>query len=267
MSSSRQYRQPAFQLPRPSRAVLGLIAVQVVGFIAFALLLRQSGRWATLLPLSAEGVFGHGYLWQPLTGLLVEHPDRAVGLLVNCAFTWLFGSVIEGMLGTRRLLTTFVGCGLAGAALALLVGGLAGLLPEGLGRSALWEASQLGASGAVMGLTFAWIGLLWGQRLHFLLLGEMEVRAFAIILLAMELVFVMAFGLATALPRLGGMAMGFAIGRGRWPPRKRSVAPPPPRARFEVLEGGRTDEPTNGARPPRGWGSPPVDENGDPIVH
>ncbi len=75
---------------------------------------------------------------------------------------------------------------------------------------------------------------------------------------------------SSASMHLGGIAMGYAIGIGRWPPDRRKATLVAKKKklekelrRFEVIEGGRAGEPKSSDERPRGW----TGLGGGPTVH
>lgn len=237
-------------LQGPSRTILGLVIANVVCYVVYLLLLRAGFTTLTdVLPLVPSEFLTEFKLWQPLTGMFLHDPMAAGHLLWNCLFLWMFGGQLEMLRGSRRVLEAYFFSGLAGWAAVLLVAGVG----QALGGSTLWDAPHLGASGAVMGVTACWGGVLWRQRANFLFLGSMEVRTFILIMLGVELLGALSFGSGTSwLAHLGGMAFGLALGRGilnprtlvlRWQRRKiaaelQEIAKK--KSRFGVIEGGRS---------------------------
>ncbi len=263
---------PGFRFPTAGSGVKTLIAINVVCYVAFLLALRAgAGSLAALLPLN-PGAFFTGSVWQPLTAVLLHDPGSPEHLVFNVLWLWLFGSQYEQMVGTRKLATTYAWCAAGGVLLTLLLGGLGLLMPSLPILPEIGLASHLGASGAVMGILMAWAGAMGGRSLNFFLLGEMKARTFAIIIVAIEMIRLLSFDSASASMHLGGMAMGWAVGTGVWPPDRRKARLRREKARiekelrrFEVIEGGRTGPPSS---PPRGWVGPGgSDDDGGPLVH
>lgn len=263
---------PQFQLPVVGSGVKALIAVNVVCYVAFLIALRAGLTSLPVLLSLHPPAFFTGSVWQAVTAVLLHDPGSPSHLVFNVLFLWLFGSQYEGMVGTRKLFTTYAWCALGGVALALLLGGIGLLMPSLPIFPEIGNAYHLGASGAVMGLLMAWAGTMGGRSINFFLLGEMKARTFALIIVAIELIRLLSFDTASASMHLGGMAMGWAIGTGRWPPDRRTAKLQREKKRiekelrrFEVIEGGRTGPPSS---PPRGWVGPGgQDDDGGPLVH
>lgn len=252
---SRPQGTDTFGISRPSNTLLALIGANVAAYVLYLLLLRGGGAGlAAVLPFTPADFIGRLYLWQPFTATLLHSPMDPGHLLMNCLFLWIFGGELQSLRGAQGLLRIYAVTGLAGwlAVLGVAAVGLA------LGSPGLWETPHLGASGAVMGVTGAWGGILWGQVRHFLFLGPMRVRTFLLLLVGIELLGALSLAGGTSWwAHLGGLGAGLAVGRGlvdprswvlRW--RRRRIRAElaeleQKKAKFGVILGGRgqKDEP------------------------
>lgn len=85
------------------------------------------------------------WLWQPVTYMFLHEPGNLLHILMNLAGLFFFGPETERMLGPRKFLLLYLGCG--------ILGGLGWLLLAGS------HEVCIGASGAVFGLLGAFVGL------------------------------------------------------------------------------------------------------------
>lgn len=204
--------------PRPGRAIIILLAINVVAYVLELILLRGGAEWVELLFMTPADVFERGYLWQPATYALLHSPTQATHLIFNMLFLWMFGSPLESWWGAKRLFTAYGVCALSGAAFTLVVALLSQtpvldwLLPS------FWGRPHVGASGAVMGLTVAW-GLVYGdQEMNFLFLGRMKAKTFVLIIIGVELLVALSFDSTSSTSHFGGMIGAFLLCRGYWRP-------------------------------------------------
>jgi membrane associated rhomboid family serine protease len=225
-----------------------------------------------LLALNAPSVLD-GSIWQLVTGPLFHKPGDIFGLAMNMLWLVFLGPQLESMLGTRKFLQTYAWCMAGAVALSMVVGLLGHFLGLGTFWNQLWGTHHAGATGAILGLLACWVGRMDGQVAHFALLGPMPVRTFGMIVFGITLLLMFVTPDSSASMHLGGMAMGYAIGTGRWPrDRKKSDLVARKKRiekelrRFEVIEGGRAGEPKTGERP-RGWTGWGGDGEGGPTVH
>lgn len=237
---------------RPGRGVLTLIVLNVVCWILYVLAMRMGLDSVTsALPITPSEFFS-GSIWQPVTAVLIHSPAQTSHLLGNMLFLWIFGVTVEQMRGTRYLWNTYALCGLAGSA-AVLLTGLLGLAVGGP-IADWWHHGSLGASGAVLGITGVWGGLLWNETRNFFLLGPMKGRTMMFIVIGIQLLGVLSYdGSTSYAAHLGGLAAGLGFGRGylrlgalrAWQERRRMAKErrliEERMQRFEVIKGGRDD--------------------------
>jgi hypothetical protein len=112
-----------------------------------------------------DGVFRHGFLWQPFTYMWLHSTESPWHLVMNMFSLWMFGGQLEMAWGSRRFLRFYLLCG-TGAGLIIL--GWNALVGE-------W-APTLGASGAIYGVLTAF-SLLWPDRTIMLLFPPIPMRA------------------------------------------------------------------------------------------
>jgi membrane associated rhomboid family serine protease len=259
-------------LPRPTPGVITLLVTLTVCYALQLILMRMGFGEAiealTLIP--ADTVLGFR-IWQPVTSLVLHSPSSVGHLLNNALLLYIFGTTLEGMRGKRWLWKSFLWCGLTGSLVTVVLGGLLHLAAPGSSVDLLWARPVVGASGGALGLLVAWIAIHWGRRINLFLLGEMQAQTFGMIVLGIELLVALSYDGTASASHFGGMAMGFLIGRGIFPPRgvrkklaqrKHKRTQERLRRNFEVIEGGRQgdgdDDDDDTAGPPIWGGKPPT---------
>ncbi|MCB9758333.1 MAG: rhomboid family intramembrane serine protease [Alphaproteobacteria bacterium] len=262
-------------IPRPGRGIIGLIVANVVAWIAYMLMLRLGlSDIAARLPLT-PAEFLTGDLWQPLTAMFIHSPAATGHLLMNMLFLWIFGVEVEQVYGTRSLVMIYLACGLAGAAVVVLLGLVVWLLAPTSSLGLLWISGTLGASGAVLGITGCWGGMLWHQTRSFLFLGPMRVRTFLFIIVGIQLLGALSYDNVSYSSHLGGLAAGVAFGRGWLRPgmvtdwldrrklRRLKAQQARRRGHLELLDGGLGDHPPDNGR----YGDNGHSDDNGPLYH
>ena len=144
-------------------------------------------------------------VWQLLTwGFL--HGDF-MHILMNMMFLYFFGTMLEGILGSRRFLVNY--------AIALLVSGIVTLV---VGLIASTSAPTVGASGAVYGIILAF-GKIFSERvILFMLIFPMRARTFAWVMFAVTFVFTLqsSSSAVSHVAHLGGMIVGYLYLKRAW---------------------------------------------------
>ena len=146
-------------------------------------------------------------VWQPLTYMFMH--GSLEHLFFNMFALWMFGSVLEQMLGQKQFLIYYFVCGL-GAALTQEVAQLCQSLLTGY----IMDISVVGASGAVYGILLAFGYLLPNERLFiFPLPVPIRAKYFVVGYAVIELTSALAQrgdGVAHC-AHLGGMLFGFLL--------------------------------------------------------
>lgn len=248
MLEDRDYmRQPAYYRTWLSFTVALLIA----NAIAFLVELVMCGYPPLFSPdnyfaLSLEGL-EHGYVWQ-----LFTYQFMHVGFLhifLNCWAIYVFGQVMEDVLGPKKFLVLYFSSGVIGG-LVQMLGAL--VWPSHIG------GTVVGASAAALGLVAAFAALYPERELtlllffflpvtlraKYLLWGTALLSIFCILFPLSGLTLLVGGNIAHA-AHLGGMLMGFVFvrqflqGRWRWAqwglPTSRPAAP----REFIVTRAGR----------------------------
>lgn len=260
---------------RPGRGVTVVILVHVACYVSMFLmgdLLVPSEQLAEALALNAPSVL-QGRLWQLVTGPLFHAPNDVFGMAINMVWLFFLGPQLESMLGTRKFLKTYAWAVAGAVALSMVVGLLGHFIGLGGFWDSLWGTHHLGATGPILGLLACWVGRMRDRTARFMFLGEMPVRTFGMIVFGVVLLLMFVTPGSSASMHLGGIAMGYAIGIGRWPPDRRKSELVAKKKqlerelrRFEVIEGGRAGEPKSSDERPRGW-TGWGDGSGGPTVH
>lgn len=219
-------------------AVKALIAVNVAAFLVSAIFPRLT----IPLGLAPAGVFGHLWVWQPLTYMFLHR--EVLHLLFNMLALWMFGTELERLWGTTPFVQYYLITGI-GAALTTLV---VSWLPFDF-ASAVYYSVTIGASGAIYGLLLAWAIHFPDRPILMFFLFPVPARVFVLIMGAIALwLSVTASGSGVAhVTHLGGLAFGYwylTLGRGglaaevkyRWLKWRMARLR---RQRFDVLQGGR----------------------------
>src|SRR5579859_3172538 len=164
MPPKRQYRPPGstggmtLSLPPFTPAVKWLLAINLSIFLVLRLF-DLSDPTAHIVAFTFKffalqaQTFIHGYVWQLVTYAFIHFdPLNILGVLLSI---WFLGSFLESAWGTRRFLTFYLMCAVAG----------------GIGSTALVYALRTplgfnmpftGANGAILGMLAA-IGILWAD--------------------------------------------------------------------------------------------------------
>jgi membrane associated rhomboid family serine protease len=205
-----------FGMPRLSRGVRWLmIANAAVFFVSFLVFffgrVSDSDAW--------ELVFGHLRLvpedwraflaglpvWQLFTYGFLHSTTDLWHLLMNLLTLYFFGTLLEGLVGTRRLVLTYFAAAVTGAALYLV---------PALAIGGEFATPVLGASGACFGVMVAAATLRPDTRVLFLFI-PLRVRTLALLFVAYDvftLLLVIATGQSSGtahLVHLGGAVYGF----------------------------------------------------------
>jgi membrane associated rhomboid family serine protease len=224
-------------------AVRALIIANVSLFVATLF----TGRWLIdLFGLTPVDVFTARRVWQPVTYLFLHSPSGFTHILFNMLAVWMFGVDLERRWGTAFFLKFYftTGVGAAASVLALSLVPLPWTAP-------LWQATTIGASGAVYGLLMAWALLFPHRQILFMFIFPLPARVFVLIIGGIALLSAIAAsgGPVANLAHLGGLVIGWLYLKGptdlrltwryhltRWRMERM-------RRRFDVHRGGKDDGP------------------------
>jgi membrane associated rhomboid family serine protease len=200
---------------RPSPIILALIVVNVVAFALELILMRLSvlgfdGAPLSLVPSEVVG----GSVWQPFTSLLLHDPVSPGHLLGNMLMLWIFGTALEREEGGNIVLRSYVIGGVAGSVVQMMLGGASLMLTGFFGGivAGMWTTPALGASGAVMGVTFVWLARHYFDVMNFLFLGPIRGRTLMLVMVVIELLSMLTLANTGWGAHLGGMLAGVVLG-------------------------------------------------------
>lgn len=215
---------PGFDYLFRGRVTLGLVIANAVAYAIEMLAIRTGVLRPDGSPLSlyVPDVIPGLQVWQPFTYSWLHSPVDVGHLVGNMFALWLFGASLEAAWGSRKLLLTYLGGGLAGGLLILLTG-LAGAFLGGVpvlggilqGAAA---APTLGASGAVNAIVFGYAAWHYHEVLNFLFLGPVRGRTLMLVLGVIEVLRMLSYSPESWAGHMGGMALGIVVGFGWWEP-------------------------------------------------
>lgn len=168
--------------------------------LQFFLGLAGGGEFFRYLMLRPMDVVTHLMIWQLVTYMFLH--GGIFHIVFNMLALWMFGTELEGTLGTRRFLNFYFFCGV-GAGVCVVVADYLFGNPGSF---------TLGSSGAIYGILMAW-AVLWPERLvSFFGLFTMKVKVMVWIYAAIAFlgVFSPANGVSDV-AHLSGLGFGWAF--------------------------------------------------------
>lgn len=269
--------------PKVGTGLKAVVAANVGAYILYLVALRLNLGFTAVLPLVPKEFFTDFYLWQPVTSVLIHSPSSVGHLLLNMLFLWMMGGQVERWWGTGGFIRAYVISGLMGAALTLLAALI--VLPMGPAGPLyyLWQTQTMGASGAVYGVIAAALAVQWNSSINLFLVGPVKGKHVLAFFVFIQFLTALSFDNSSVTSHLGGMLVGFLMGRGYlrqdrlspkrlrlwWTDRKvqrevarREAERKQRMARFEVLDGGK-----DGADDVAGKPIYRYDDDDDPVVH
>ena len=122
-------------------------------------------------------------------------------ILFNMLWVWWLGKMVEDQLGTKNFLTIYLGAGIGGALINVVVVSIFGG----------GEIPTVGASGSVFGIMVVFAMLFPTFKLMLLLLPPIEARFLVAGLILIDLLFISASDGIARIVHLGGAFWGFAL--------------------------------------------------------
>lgn len=208
-----------FAVPRPTRVVTTLIAVNVAAYVLQLVLLRTSAAFVVDgLMLTPRDVYQRGFVWQLFTYGWLHAPSAPGHLLMNMLWLWLFGTQMEGWWGPKRFLKAYGIFVVAGGLLTVLVSLLCEISALSAVAPGFPSTPHLGASAASLGVTVSW-GLVHAKReMQFFLLGRMTGGTFVLLIVGIEILVALSFSNTSSTAHFGGILAAVILGRGLWRP-------------------------------------------------
>ncbi len=183
-----------FQTPRVTR---NLLIINIMMFVATLIGEKPMMTWFALWPVVSHNF----HVWQLVTHMFMH--GGFWHIFFNMYALFIFGSVVERIIGERKFLIFYFTCGLGAAALHLLVQYLTGSY-----------APTVGASGAIYGVLIAYAMLFPDSRLTLIFPPiSLKARTWVIIFAAIEL-FTGVVGTVDGVAHfahLGGMLFGWLM--------------------------------------------------------
>lgn len=207
-----------FSMPRPESVTKALLWANGLVFAVLFTLLKLKLRpnvggylyeVLSLQPTQWKEWFPFVPVWQLLSYSFLHSPSDIFHLLFNLLALYFFGTMVEGIVGGRRFLATYLIGALIGGVVQLSIG----LIQLAQGSSA---PPTYGASGAVMAILVAAAVMQPHARVIFILF-PLKLRTLALILVGIDVFRVLSnsTGIAVAV-HLSGAAWGFLAVRQRW---------------------------------------------------
>jgi membrane associated rhomboid family serine protease len=187
-------------------AIKALIIANVVVFV-MQWLLKGNVDLNDLLGLNPRDVLG-GQIWQPFTYLFLHGGFGHI--FFNMLALWMFGVELERMWGTRFFAKYYAICGVGAAATTLIASAIPGSLHQNL-----YQATTIGASGAVYGVLLAY-GLYFPNRpIYIYAIFPLPAKWMVIVTGAISLMLSLGGGGGVAhTAHLGGLVVGYLYLKG-----------------------------------------------------
>ncbi len=156
---------------------------------------------AVYLGLNTDIVVTITQPWRILTYMFLHSMGSIFHFLFNMLWLWWMGRPVEERLGTRSFLTIYLGAGLMGALVDVVV------------SFAADPTLVIGASGAVFGVMVAFAMLFPRTPIMLFLLPPIEARFVVGGLIALDIIFLNSGGQVARIVHLGGALGGFLLMR------------------------------------------------------
>ncbi|HEX2730471.1 MAG TPA: rhomboid family intramembrane serine protease [Polyangiaceae bacterium] len=263
--------RPEFALPKPGKALLGIMLVLFATWLMFAIAVNWANASLELFLLftgNAEAIL-HGQLWRLLTAPLLQYPKDSVGsLLFTLIGLYFLTPSLEQRWGAARLLR-FVALSAVVAYCVQLVVGL--LLPATLSAKLIPEY-WFGFSPVLEAIAIAWALNFREQQVRLMFLVPISAAGLVWFVVGLSVLRVIAASDAPEglISPFGGMLAGWLFGGGTPSPmrrlflklklaqleretqRERRARAKTGKVSLEVIEGGKSD--TRGPRKKGGRG-------------
>jgi membrane associated rhomboid family serine protease len=151
------------------------VGVFVLHFVLFAF--GNSNVVSDVLGLSPRAVLERGQLWRLVTYLFVHDAQGFTHILFNMLALWMFGVDLEHRWGTRGFTKYYAITGIGAGVATVLIA----LLPYDVTRD-IYNATTIGASGAIYGLLLAWALLFPHRKILFMFIFPLPARTAALLM-------------------------------------------------------------------------------------
>lgn len=195
-------KQGFMRLPSALRWVL-LINISVFLFQAIADLFGLSVinrfliEWFALSPSSAENLYQP---WRLVTYMFLH--GGGFHILFNMLWLWWMGRPVEDTLGPRNFTVLYLGSGIGGGLIHILLAGV------------FASAPTIGASGAVFGMMVVFAMLFPYQQIMLLFLPPIQARYLVAGLIVLDILFLNAGDNIARVVHLGGALWGYLLMKG-----------------------------------------------------
>lgn len=139
----------SFQMPRPGKALMGVMVAVLAIWVLFAMGLNWGGASEAVIQpfLGSTSAVLHGQLWRLLTAPLIHAPNDPGHVMVTLFGLYFLGTTLEDRWGPRKMLLFLFGSAVFAFSLQVILGAL---LPQL--ASPVWY----GGLGMVEAVAVAW---------------------------------------------------------------------------------------------------------------
>ncbi len=141
--------------------------------------------------------------WTIITNIFVHDINSLSHIFFNMLVLYIFGNIVKDLIGNSKILPIFLFSGLFGYFFFVLA---YNLIP---GYQILGPISICGASGGVMGVTFAAVAISPNYELRLLFLGNVKIKWIALFYVFINIITLQGSNAGGSLSHLAGGLMGF----------------------------------------------------------
>ncbi len=221
--SNWQSASPQFVLPRPGRALIGVMAALFFIWLMFAIAVNWGGASSELFLLFCgnDAAIFNGEVWRLFTAPLMHHPSGQVGhiLFVLLGLYFLTPS-LEQQWGGARLLRFLAGSAVLAYAFQMLLG----LFLPATAAAKLIPPYWYGAFPVIEAVAIAWALSFKGQQVRLMFVLPVTSRGLVLFVVGISVLRVIALSQGAPgglLSPFGGMIAGWLLGGGTPSPLRR----------------------------------------------
>jgi membrane associated rhomboid family serine protease len=141
--------------------------------------------------------------WTIITNLFVHDINGLSHIFFNMLVLYVFGNIVKDLIGNSKILPVFLYSGLFGYLFFVLI---YNLIPE---YRMLGPISICGASGGIMGITFAAVAISPNYEIRLLFLGNVKIKWIALFYVFINIITLQGSNAGGSLSHLAGGLMGF----------------------------------------------------------